>query len=64
MYALGLSCHPGPLWTLLGTPVIWLLATGAWPKGVVAHVNGDGHDNRWSNLQHVMSRKSRWQEAA
>ena len=44
--------------------VIWLLVTGAWPEGVVAHVNGDGHDNRWSNLQHVMSRKSRWQEAA
>src|SRR5262245_60609943 len=26
--------------------VIWLLVTGSWPDGVVAHVNGDGHDNR------------------
>jgi hypothetical protein len=44
--------------------VIWLLVTGAWPEGVVAHVNGDGHDNRWCNLLHVTNRRGRWQEAA
>jgi hypothetical protein len=43
--------------------VIWLLVTGVWPEGVIAHVNGDGHDNRWNNLRHVANPKSRWQDA-
>src|SRR5262245_2527574 len=42
--------------------VIWLLVTGMWPDGVVSHVNGDGHDNRWSNLLHIANRRSRYKE--
>lgn len=26
--------------------VAWLLMTGAWPRELVDHINGDGHDNR------------------
>ena len=29
----------------------WLYMTGAWPVGVVDHMNGDPSDNRWCNLR-------------
>ena len=31
----------------------WLYMAGAWPSGVIDHMNGDPSDNRWSNLRDV-----------
>jgi hypothetical protein len=33
--------------------VAWALATGAWPKGVIDHINGIKTDNRLCNLRDV-----------
>ena len=33
--------------------VIFALATGAWPKGHLDHINGDKIDNRMSNIRNV-----------
>jgi len=31
--------------------IIWFIMTGEEPLDIIDHVNGDGSDNRWSNLR-------------
>lgn len=33
--------------------IIWLWMTGAWPTGVIDHINRKPADNRWDNLRDV-----------
>lgn len=33
--------------------VAWIHMTGAWPTGVIDHLNGKSGDNRWANLRDV-----------
>lgn len=38
--------------SMMAHRVIFLMVVGVWPE-VIDHINGDGTDNRWSNLRSV-----------
>jgi len=39
--------------------LVWVWATGAWPKGEIDHINGDRSDNRIENLREVTVSQNR-----
>jgi hypothetical protein len=44
--------------------VAWALATGAWPTGVVDHINHDKSDNRLENIRDVSRTANRQNQRA
>lgn len=43
----------GKVYKILGHRIIWFIKTGAWPKADIDHKDGDGLNNRFSNLRSV-----------
>lgn len=47
-----------------GHRLAWLITTGQWPSGVIDHINGVRHDNRWCNLRDVTNQVNSWNRVA